>query len=244
MIWAYGVTTVPQRKNDLLPRTLASLSAAGFPEPHLFIDGDNDSLSWYKQFNCKHITIHYPNIHTHGNWVLAAYELFIKNPKADRYAIFQDDLVTYKNLRAYLDVCEYPPEGYCNLLTFPQNQRRFDRIGRTNRFQLGWKMSNQRGLGAVALVFNQPTLLMLLSHRHLLERPLSEVRGKGNVDGGIVDTMVKQTWREYVHNPSLVQHIGDKSSMRHGPFPKAVSFRGEHYDAANLAKEVEEIGNK
>ena len=35
--WVYGVTTVPERRADLLPRTLVSLDRAGFPSPRIFV---------------------------------------------------------------------------------------------------------------------------------------------------------------------------------------------------------------
>jgi hypothetical protein len=96
--WAYGVTTVPSRRNDLLPETLCSLCEAGFDAPRLFVDGDNDPKGWEREFGLE-TTCRYPTIRTHGNWILALSELFIREPHAERYALFQDDLITYRNLR-------------------------------------------------------------------------------------------------------------------------------------------------
>ena len=232
--WAYGVTTVPSRRDNLLPRTLSSLRRAGFGEPRLFVDGDKDAISWEREFMLG-VTARFPAVRTHCNWVLSAYELFARNPSADKYAIFQDDFVTYRNLRAYLDRCKYPERAYFNLYTFPSNQE----IAKGN----GWNRSNQLGKGAVALVFTKTGLLTLLGNRHMLERPLDQSRGHKAVDGGIVTAMRKEGWSEFVHNPSLVQHTGTVSSMGSRPQPQAASFRGEQFDAMELLKVAPETDN-
>jgi hypothetical protein len=221
--WAYGLTTVPSRFDVLLPRTLASLALAGFPTPRLFVDGD---------FNREHFsivdryphTVHHPALRTHGNWVLGMYELYIREPLADRYALFQDDFVTYRNLRQYLDASPYPGKGYLNLYLFPEEVQP----------RTGWYESRQNGKGAVALVFDNESLRVLLTAKHLVDRPRSPARGHKCIDGGIVDSMKEAGYKEYVHNPSLVQHTGMISSMENGPHPQANTFKGESFDATDL----------
>lgn len=239
--WCYGVTTVPRRRDDLLPRTLESLKAAGFDAPRLFVDGarNREAVWWEDKFKLD-VTARFPNVRTAGNWVLSLYELYYRSPLADRYALFQDDLVTYHNLRAYLDHCTYPDKGYLNLYTFPPNrQLPPPRVGQTARFLEGWYPSNQFGRGAVALVFSRAAVVTLLSAEHLTERPQDPKRGHRSIDGGIVDSFRKAGWREYVHNPSLVQHTGEQSSMGNRPHQQAVSFRGEGYNALDLLREGE-----
>jgi len=227
--WAYGLTTVPDRKDDLLPKTLASLAKAGFDRPRLFIDGAKPDASWDK-FPYE-LTFRYPTIRTQGNWVLAAIELFCREPNADRYAIFQDDFVTVPNLRAYLEATPYPEKGYLNLYTFPSNQE-LAPAGKT-----GWYLSNQFGRGALALVFDSLSFRALLSSKHMIERPLDAHRGWKAIDGGIVTALAKEGIKEYVHNPSLTQHLGELSVMRNRPHPKATSFPGEDFDALSLLGE-------
>ena len=229
--WSYGVTTVPSRRSNLLPQTLNSLKAAGFDQPRLFIDGANARMAegYEGQFKLP-VTAHDSPLLTAGNWTLSLYELYIREPSADRYAIFQDDFVTYLNLKGYLDRCKYPEKGYWNLYTFPSNQRLAKGTG--------WYLSNQQGRGAVGLVFNRDAVIVLLSSLHLVERPQNVARGHKSIDGGIVTAMKKAGWSEYVHNPSLVQHTGDVSAMRNAPHLKAESFRGENFDALTLFSEV------
>lgn len=226
--YAYGVTTVPDRRAKLLPKTLASLRSAGFDTPTLFVDGDSNCDSWREEFKLE-VTCRYPVIRTFGNWSLSIAELFIRDPHADRYCMFQDDFITYPNLRAYLDTCEYPDDGYWNLYTFPKNQRLAPKDDKP-----GWYKSNQRGLGAVALIFSRGALTTLLAQPHLVNRPIDLRRGWRAVDGGIVTAMNKAGYKEYVHNPSLVQHTGLKSSMKNHEQPLAESFRGEGFDATQL----------
>src|SRR3990167_3648411 len=245
--WSYGVTTVPERlESGLLVTTLNSLNSAGFDKPRIFIDGDKENDLWRNLIRPKEagglgfvgleMTFRYPRIRTHGNWVLTLYELFIREPTADRYAVFQDDFITCKNLRAYLESVPYPDKGYLNLYTFPANQARFPMEGQTGRQRFGWMLSNQFGRGAVALVFNREVALALLSSPHMVERPLDPNRGWKAVDGGIVTALAKVGIKEYVHNPSLVQHTGLVSSMRNKPHKLAESFQGEEFDALELLR--------
>ena len=231
MKWAYGITTVPSRLKDLFPRTLNSLKLAGFDKPRLFID-DCEYSAIYDSFNLE-TTTHWPKLRTAGNWALSMVELYIRESHADRYAIFQDDFVTYQNLRGYLDTCTYPEKGYWNLYTFPSNQQLCP------KGYEGWYESNQLGRGAVALIFSREVLLSLLSQRQFINRPQDAFRGYKAIDGGIVDSLKKIGIREYVHSPSLVQHTGLESSMGNKKHQLAVSFKGEEFDALSLCKPSE-----
>lgn len=230
MEWSYGVTTVPARKDNTLIRTLRSLKRAGFNEPRLFVDGQKDATP-YSKFNLP-VTVRNPRIRTFGNWFLSMWELYIRHPNADRYALFQDDVIVCRNLREYLEWSEFPRKGYWNLYTFPKNYALVKNKG------LGWHKSNQMGLGALALVFSHRSMLTLLSHYHMTERPQDLKKGHQSVDGAIVTTMNKCGRNEFIHNPSLVQHIGVKSTMNHGRFPDADSFPGEDYDVVNLKNSI------
>lgn len=225
--WAYGVTTTPVRKDDLLPRTLQSLYCAGFETPRLFIDDCHDSTP-YKNFGLPFI-IRGDKVRTHGNWVLSMYELYIREPGANYFAIFQDDFVTYPNLRQYLEKCEYPKNGYWNLYTFPKNQDLAPKDGST-----GWYLSNQKGLGAVALVLDNRATQLILASAYMVGRPQNAKRGHRAVDGGIVSAFAEVGWKEYVHNPSLVQHTGKVSSMGNKKQQLAPSFRGEDFNCLEL----------
>jgi hypothetical protein len=76
--------------------------------------------------------------------------------------------------------------------------------------------------------------MTLLCQPHMIGRPRNDHRGWRAVDGGIVYAFRKEAWREYVHNPSLVQHTGDVSSMGNPSHAKATSFLGSDFDAMSL----------
>lgn len=234
MEWIYGITTVPERRTSLLPNTILSLSKAGFPSPRLFIDGaTRDDLANYQAtYPSLEMTNRFPKIRTAGNWALSLAELYIRNPLAERYAIFQDDFIIYRNCREYLEKTPYPEKGYLNLYTFASNMTLVPK--RNGKLLDGFFLSNQFGRGAVALVFNNEAVVSLLSAPHLVKRFKDPARGYKAIDGGIVTAMGELGYKEYVHNPSLTQHTGLKSSMGNKPHRQSPAFRGESYDALRL----------
>ncbi len=236
MQWSYGIITIHNRLETLLPRTINSLRRAGFSQPRLFIDDCNDP-SIYSHFGLETVC-HYPRIKIMGNWWLALIELYYRNPEADRYVIFQDDIITYHNLRIYLEHAQMPEDGYLNLYTMPRNQQRCPYK------HTGWFMSDQLGKGALALVFTRLMVISLITNSVWASRPQSPDRGYNSIDGGIADALTIRNggqFKEYCHNPSLVEHIGDKlSSIREEPCPdwmaKAAIFFGEDFNALELLK--------
>lgn len=223
MQWAYGVTTVPTRLSTTLPITLESLQHAGFDRPHLFYDGAKSGL-YAARYTDLDKTMRYPAVGVYGNWVLSLAELYILNPKADRYVIFQDDLVTCRNLRAYLDLVKIPDKGYLNLFTYRQ-------VAFTKE---GWHLSNQYGRGAVALVFTKEAIAVLLTSQRMVDKPRTVPNRDRAVDGAVALTMLSAGWKEWVHHPSLVDHIGDDSTIGNRRGRRAVSFVGLGFDASTL----------
>lgn len=240
--WAYGVTTVPQRFDITLPKTLESLRRAGFDKPRLFIDGtDTERSQWPIQDYDK--TVRDPATRGFGNWVLALWELYIRYPKAHRYALFQDDLITYRNLKEYLSRCEYPEEGYWNLYTVEQNEKLIPQQVKENK---GWTLSNQMGRGAVALVFSREALTTLLKQDAIVKKPQDANKGYRSIDGAVINAFKPLGWKEYVHYPSLVQHTGTEFSTLNNTgksFMLSPCFEGEHVDATEFLKCSQETGS-
>jgi hypothetical protein len=248
MDWGYGVTAVPERRGTLLPRTLASLRTAGFDRPRLFIDGAQDEGSWRREFGLE-VTCHWPRIRTAPSWVLAAWEVYLRNPGADRYAIFQDDIVTCRNLREYLSQCKLPAEKcYLNLYTYDAAMQQLPPDGVSFR---GWYLSNQLGKGALGLVFDRKAMQAVLTARHIVQRQGDRSIGRFKaepdgrmpenwekaIDGGIVDGLGEQGFTEWIHWPSLLQHTGGEASVagnqRKGHSP---SFPGEGANALDFLR--------
>src|SRR4051812_15694767 len=101
--WACGVTTVPERRGTLLPRTLGSLQRAGFPAPRLFADGvaTPEEANWYGQTGCA--TVRCPIVRVAMNWTLGLWELYARQPRADFFAVFQDDVLVCRDAREYVE---------------------------------------------------------------------------------------------------------------------------------------------
>lgn len=247
MLWSYGVTTIPERQ-ELLSKTLVSLTAAGFDKPRLFIDGAESDSRWvsYKygtegDRQSLPCTTRYPRIGAWGNWILALYELYIRNPTCERFAIFQDDVLAVKNLRHYLDSCHYPDgrdgraPGFWNLVTMRSSEWEIKDRGPKCGWIEGACLSGndpsnrlQKCAGALGLVFNRQAAGIILSARSSILKPISTDTPRHNIDGAVVTVMNLHRhdpvsgerwphgWREYVHGPSLLRHEGAHSACRPG----------------------------
>jgi hypothetical protein len=256
MDWAVGVTTVPERRAALLPRTLASLAKAGWSRSTLFVDGvsHEEAASYRRQFLLDVVSRGPEPIRPVGNWWLALWELYIRNPGLDRFLIVQDDVIFARNVRAYLERLQWPCDGYLNLYCHPANEVWL--IGRENRFHraqpLGGPGGNplkQKGLGALALAFDRTAVYKLLANRHFAGKVADPLRGWRAIDGGIVEALNQEGWSEMVHRPSLCQHVGEQSTFDHNgsspglldpnthrwePGSFSDTFPGEDFDAATL----------
>jgi hypothetical protein len=201
---------------------------AGFDSPHLFIDG-----AWEHEIPDEMtdlaVTCRQPKVGAFGNWLLTAWELYARRPQAEMYAVFQDDIVLCKNVRQYVETCEYPKKGYLNLFTFASNESMiFDK-------PRGWYPSDQLGRGATALVFDHEAMVTLLQQPHLVNKPYQK-NGHKNIDGAIQHALVVQAgWTEYIHSPSLSQHMGREGTLGNHLHPDAKTFPGEQYDALEVS---------
>lgn len=227
--WAVGVTTVPERQSSLLRYTLGSLDRAGFPLPRLFVDGGFvGDVAWYARHYPDHaVTFRTPLIRVAGNWVLGLYELYYRQPRADLFAMFQDDILICRDAREYVENCPLWQIGriYLNLATIDTPPARGNvKLSRQHPSQ-GWFKSNQLGCGALGLVFDNQGVRDLLASRHMADRPFSDIgRGWRGVDGGISETLCRSAqlrenkpYTEYCHKPSLIQHVGEFSTIDKRP---------------------------
>lgn len=261
MKWQCGLTTVPQRAGaEHLERTLRSVEAGGFPKPRLFVDGcDEQTALAYRHAHGLEVTARSPRIGAWGNWWLGMWELWVRDPHADRFAMFQDDLVIVRNLRQYLEACPYPERGYQNPFLFLRNEEHFAREAQ------GWHRGAfledarvdhrnrwQQGCGALLLVFSREALEVIFTSPKTMKKPLAEDprMATARIDGGVVSAMNEAGWHEWTHNPSLVLHTGTVSTLekRHPEIvarePPAVkvwrrnagTFPGEQFDALELLK--------
>lgn len=247
--WAVGLTTVSERKDTTLPRTLASLKAAGWSEVRLFVDGCSQGTVFQEP-----VTFRWPRIGAWANWHLGLLELHLREPNADAYMMVQDDVVFCKNVRQHLErTMPRSKSSWLNLYTVDQNESVISNkpIGWHEAASLVGQGANNRQVnkGALALVFSNQAVESLLSHSSIV----SKCRGskpKTNIDGTVGTALNALGHREMIHNPSLVDHIGGDCSIIErqieqevkdkkrahvrATLPKCLSFRGEEFDCLNL----------
>lgn len=233
MAWAYGITTVPQRRK-VFAETKIFLQNAGFDNPRLFIDGQTPEHGNYLDYVVNDRTFRYPKLGAYGNWLLALWELFIREPAADRYALFQDDISMCLGVRQYLERCPYPEQGYLNLCTYPVNA---ELVENSHGNSPGWYLSNQKGKGAQALVFSREAVRTLLGQPTVVSHPLGTPHRKDrNIDGVVIKSFRKVGWQEYIHYPGLVNHIGAGllTTARSQPQPPTLCYAGNAFNAMDF----------
>ncbi|MBW3596230.1 MAG: PKD domain-containing protein [Planctomycetes bacterium] len=201
--WAIGVTAAP-RDPQTLPRTLASLEAAGFPRPRVFADGDLEAPAGYEA------TRRSPAVGGWPNFWLAATELVARQPGADAYLLVQDDVIFSAGVFDYVSRFDVPDD--CGVLSLfcPACHNR----------DLGW-FAIPVGYGmasAQALAFPRERMYEFLAHpwtvNHRRNAPKSEhFRGDGlhHIDGVVGEWCRLTRRRCYCHSPSLSQHVGRDS---------------------------------
>jgi hypothetical protein len=236
VMWSYGVTTVPGRLKDLLPRTLDSLAAAGFDRPRLFVDGEGRLPDRHEHLE---ITWRWPALRAYGNWILALAELYIREPTSRYYALFQDDVVAASGLRQYLERCGVPERCYLNLYCSADNYRLSltDASGRPHASPLrGWFAGNQKGRGALGLVFTGEGVRALLTHPNMVDRPMDAMKGHQNIDGAISTSLIEKSgYTELIHVPSLLQHTGAVSAIGHKVgLRESPCWRGDGWDCLEM----------
>jgi len=251
MNWAYAVTTYTGRSTTLLARTNESLLSGGFIDPILFIDGCNskDDQDDYLGFNNQKV-FRSGTVGCYGNWILTLWELYIRNPKAERFIIFQDDIVSVKNLRQYLEAVPVPDQfragkAYLNLYTAQCNERFIEverADGNTGKMisKKGWFNSDCLGRGALALMFHESAMPNLMSGFNMAHRIRDYSQGHRSIDGAVMQCHKNQklTRFEYCHNPSLINHTGLRSTIGNAANVTAPTFPGEDVDAMTFLRDT------
>lgn len=235
--WESAITTVPSRiANGLFSKSLEAIDRAGFPKPRVFVDGGIPLATQSTIVsNGYALTIRNEPIQVAGSWFLAVWEMYIRNPYAEVYAIFQDDIILARNIREYMESTPLLAQDlyYFNLYTNAENSHGIP------VYAQGWVRAPRKGKGALALVFTHKVLQKLLCAEHMVGRFLDASTGKfklprrmRSVDGGIYESMHKAGIYELVHSPSLCQHKGVKSTVEesHDNAVEAPRFAGEDFD--------------
>ena len=229
------------------------MAAAGFDKSMLFVDGCDDPAS-YAPLGLS-VTCRLPAVGNFANWFLSALAVYLSDPFADMYAMFEDDLILSRGARSFLEVTARSDKQYYSLYTCPVNEKQ--RVA-------GWSETRwctnpdgtlyQKGLGAVGLVFTREVFKTLLSDHGMLEHATdnrinthsirgvitAERRGSARVDGAVVAVLNARGVSEMCHTPSIAQHVGDVSTMGHAKFQRSKTFMGENFDMMSVSTSMPE----
>lgn len=213
--WAVGVTTAP-RQVPTLDRCLDSLADAGWDRPRLFVDGPVDIP---ERFASLPRTSREPRVGAWPSYFLALSELLMREPRADAYLLVQDDAIFAAGLgvRDYLEQVLWPGRrpGVVSLFC----SRAYTQA------TPGWvPMRKHWVLGALAFVFARELAVEFIADLEVVRHRTSRERdGLAGIDWCVGRWSLRRGFPVYFPTPSLVQHIGDTSTI--GPGQRALGNR-------------------
>jgi hypothetical protein len=212
--WAVGVITAPRRK-PTLDDCLDSLIRAGWERPRLFVDSATTIATRHEGLP---ITLREPRIGAWPNYYLALVELQMREPEADAYMLVEDDVIFFdrQDLRAYLEDVLWPADPcgavslYCSsVYTQPEP---------------GWhEFAGEWVWGALAFIFPRESVRQLIGDPGVLAHRTRREEGLEDTDALIGRWSHRRGLPIHYPTPSLVQHIGDTSSL--WPAMRALGFR-------------------
>ncbi len=202
MVWAVGVLTAP-RKRKTLEATLHDLRRAGFADIQLFAEPDAEIPAGFQHLP---VTRQGRALGVFGNTMTALSALYLSQPHAEAFALFQDDISVADGLRAWCDRELWPSgQGLVSLFTMKEQSETTP----------GWHVA-QRGMfrtfGAQGFVFRRDVLLAFLSDHRVWSHRLSRRHGS---DAAIGEWATRTGRGIAYHTPSLLQHRGETSAAGH-----------------------------
>ena len=219
---AIAMTTAPRRR-PTLHRALATLHAAGFSEDvHLFAEpGTFDQLP-------RPIS---PQLIKHdnavkrgcfGNWKHAIMHLLSKTT-ANWLLVVQDDAIWTPGAAAVLHAQmierQEPRTGFLSPYVTTKDAVESAFVDGWNECRIGWTF-----WGALAFCMKRVAAEELLRHPRFAQH-----RGPQQVDAIVAASMLELTRPSFVHVPSLVDHVGDTSTI--GNDDVAGSIRGYRFSS-------------
>ena len=199
--WAVGVTTAP-RKEETFAASMRSILAAGF-EPHIFAEPDSPIPD---EFSHLPLTQHRSKLGCWPNYYMALQEMLTRDPHADAYAIFQDDIILASQTKEFLERALWPTENlgvvsiYCSL-AYAQEKP-------------GWYTLDQKWVwGACAFIWPRHQLVHFLSNNAIHWRLTGRAQGVRNIDIVVGNWAKEHSRPVWYCSPSLVQHIGNTSTL-------------------------------
>ncbi len=206
--WAVGVTTAP-RPVTTIADCLASLAAAGWDQPRLFVDG---AAPIPPSFASLPRTDRNPQLGAWPSYYLALAELLMREPEADAFLMVQDDVLFAADfdVRAYLERILWPGKTPWTVSLFcprPYTQP-----------EPGWHAFEDDWIwGAQAFVFSREAAQFFLADLEVVRHRWNHDRNPlADIDWCIGQWASMRKRPIHYPTPSLVQHIGELSSLWKG----------------------------
>lgn len=203
--WAVGVTTAPRRAPTLHP-CLRSVIAAGWPSPHLFMDGEVDVPA---EFSHLARTLRAPALGARQSYYLAIAELLERHPDAQALLIVQDDAYwpSHLPMREYLERCLWPGSepGLVSAWCCTDD----------TAAESGWHLRDRPWrLGAVAFIYSREAAERFVGDP-LIQQQCSchPENPSGGISSLVGDWAARAGVPVYYPTPSLVQHLGEVSTI-------------------------------
>ncbi len=214
-LWAVGVQTC-NRSENYLDHSLQQISLAGWDKLNIFADvSTNISVPFPVSYRPYQFG-------DWSNWICGLFELYILNPKANYFLMFEDDITCCSNLKIYLEwAIPRLGEFGCLSLYTPDVYRK---EGWHDESDAAWSL-----VGAQAILFTRKSLKRFLSNEKIIN--YSETSNVAK-DCAIGIWAFKQEKVLY-HTPSLVNHCG-KVSMTNARMHKSFDYVGDSFDASSL----------
>ena len=242
--WTVGVVTTPRQSEYYLNDTLESIKNSGWDCINLFAEPDSKIPSNFDD-NLVKRSKKYGNW---TNWVCGLFELFMNNPNSDYFIMFEDDIVLCHNIKPYLEYCLpelvpfasislYTPSYYCVPKRCFHNECR------------GWNTYCTQ-----TVVMSKKSVNKFLTNYNVIAHRTGETacpktaditsktwpEYKNTCKDGIIGRWAKEeNLPIYYHSPSLVEHIGEDSSLKDQPAKifsqhhTSKDFVGEDFNASN-----------
>jgi hypothetical protein len=229
--WSIGVTTAP-RAVPTLGDCLASLAAAGWDRPRLFVDG---AVAIPPEFDHLPRTDRSPRVGAWPNYYLALAEMLMREPEADAYMLVQDDtLFAGFDVRDYLERILWPGRRPGVVSLFCSQAYTQDTPGWTP-FRGAWIWC------ALAFVFPRETAQRFLSDPDVVLHRWSQTRnGLADIDYRVGQWAAARDVPIQYPTPSLVQHIGEVSALWTGA--RLLGERRAGWFAGRAGREPEFFG--
>ena len=202
--WSVGVITAP-RLAPTLDACLDSFIRAGWERPRLFVDTATTIATRHAHLP---LTVREPRIGAFPNYYLALAELVMRDPEADAYLLAEDDVLfsDREDLHAYLQDVLWPsdPIGAVSLYC----------SSAYTKTDPGWhKFDGEWVWGALAFIFSPESARRFLGDPLIFAHRTSSDEGLADTDALIGTWSHQRDLPLFFPTPSLVQHIGDTSSL-------------------------------